>query len=159
MKGWFWWTAASCQIWVSQTVCVYDVKGGHQSFSPISVCWQCIVSNGHGGWFQPKVHYHLHCLGCITLQVVVTAPGHQDLNLFPIGRLISTSDASNEGGVICNLKEFDWLMIGRATVCAQEEEQRRKYCISAWGEPVLMHWKTKTWLPVSHVASCQTWSQ
>lgn len=54
-----------------------------------------------------EVHYHLHCLGCITLQVVVTAPGHQDVNLFPIGRLISTSDASNEGGVICNLKEFD----------------------------------------------------
>ncbi|KAF7643464.1 hypothetical protein LDENG_00239040 [Lucifuga dentata] len=56
----------------------------------------------------------------------MSAPGHQMVNLPPVGRLILTRDESDEGGVIRKLQELDGLMTGGAAVGVQGEEQRRK---------------------------------
>ncbi|CAB1422356.1 unnamed protein product [Pleuronectes platessa] len=47
----------------------------------------------------------------IELQVVLITPGHQMVNLPPVGGLIPTRDEPNESGVIRELKEFDGLVI------------------------------------------------
>jgi len=47
---------------------------------------------GGWGWVLLEVSYHIHCLESIELQVVLTAPGHQMVNLPPVGRLILTRD-------------------------------------------------------------------
>ncbi len=49
-----------------------------------------------------------------TLQVVLTAPGHQMVNLPPVGDY-----RSNESGVICKLQELDRPMTRCAAVCIQ----------------------------------------
>lgn len=54
-----------------------------------------------------EVHNNLHCLYNVELQVVLTAPGHQTVNLQPVGRPIPIKHESNEGGVVRKLKEFE----------------------------------------------------
>ena len=56
----------------------------------------------------------------------MVAPGHQMVNLPPVGRLASIRDESNEGGVARKLQELDRLVTGSAAVCVEREEQRRK---------------------------------
>ena len=42
-------------------------------------------------------------------QVVLTALGHQVVNLLPVGGLIPTRDESNQGGVFANFRSLtDW---------------------------------------------------
>ena len=58
------------------------------------------------GHFVPsQVYNHLHCFQSIYLQVVLTTPGHQIVNLPPVGGLIPTRDEPNEGDVVRELKE------------------------------------------------------
>lgn len=94
-----------------------------------------------------RAHYHLHYCGSIEVQVAVTAQGHQAVNLKPIGKLISTRDKPDEGGVICRLQELYGLVSGGAA-------------LSVHGEgPILSH----AW-PVSHdelkisVNTADSWS-
>jgi len=58
-----------------------------------------------GGVLQ--VHYHLHSFERVQLQVVVTAPDSQLLNLLSVSRLVSILDEADDCGVICKLQEFD----------------------------------------------------
>ena len=88
-----------------------------------SVDWG--VSQGDGGewgWVLSVVHNHLHCLESVELQVVLAAPGHQMVNLPPVGRLIPTRDEPDDGGVVCKLQELDRLVAGGAAVGVQGEE-------------------------------------
>ncbi len=62
------------------------------------------------------------CLYSIELQVVLTAPGHQMVNLPPADGLIPTRDEPNEGGVVRELQELDGLMSGGAAVGVQGVE-------------------------------------
>lgn len=94
-----------------------------------------------------RAHYHLHYCGSIEVQVAVTAQGHQAVSLKPIGKLISTRDKPDEGGVICRLQELYGLVSGGAA-------------LSVHGEgPILSH----AW-PVSHdelkisVNTADSWS-
>jgi len=61
-------------------------------------------------------------LESVALQVVLTAPGHQMVNLPHVGRLIPTRDYPNEGDVVHELQELDRLMTGGAGVRVQGEE-------------------------------------
>ena len=56
------------------------------------------------------------------MTTALTTPGHQMVNLPPVGGLIPTRDEPNEGGVIRELKEFDGLVTGGAAVGVQGEE-------------------------------------
>ncbi|CAB1417436.1 unnamed protein product [Pleuronectes platessa] len=78
------------------------------------------------GWVPSEVHNHLHCFQSIELQVVQITPGHQMVNLPPVGGLIPTREEPNEGGVISELKEFDGQVPGGAAVGIQGEEKRGK---------------------------------
>lgn len=64
----------------------------------------------NSGVNSPEVYHHLHCFKLsIKLQVVLTAPGHQMVNLTPVGRLIPLRNEPNEGGVIRNVSSLtDW---------------------------------------------------
>ena len=48
------------------------------------------------------------------------------VNLPPVGRLITTRDEPNEGGVVRELEELDGLVTGGAAVGVQGEEKRGK---------------------------------
>ncbi len=65
-----------------------------------------MVSGGSAGGFL-QVHYHLHSFERVQLQVVVTAPDSQLLNLLSVSRLVSVLDEADDCGVICKLQEFD----------------------------------------------------
>lgn len=54
-----------------------------------------------GGCILPETHNHLHYLESTELKVVLTAPGHQMVNISPVG---TTRDEPNEGGVTCELQ-------------------------------------------------------
>ncbi len=62
---------------------------------------------GECGGVSPEVHDHLHCFGRVQLQVVVTAPDSQLLNLLSVSRLVTVLDETDERGVICKLQKFD----------------------------------------------------
>jgi len=49
--------------------------------------WVGLASSG-----STTKYYDLHCLESVELQVVVTAPGHQMVNLPPVGAFIPTRD-------------------------------------------------------------------
>ena len=88
-----------------------------------SVNWG--VSQGDGaewGWVLSEIYNHLHCFQSIELQVVLSIPGHQMVDLPPVGGLIPIRDEPNEGGVIRELEEFDGLVTGGAAVGVQGEE-------------------------------------
>lgn len=57
-----------------------------------------------GGCILSESHNHLHYLESAELKVVLTAPGHQMVNSPPVGKLITTRDEPNEGGVNCELQ-------------------------------------------------------
>ena len=85
--------------------------------------WGVSQDDGGGwGWVPSEIYNHLHCFQSIELQVVQTTPGHQMVNLPPVGGLIPTRDEPNEGGVVRKLKEFDGLVTGGAAVGVQGEE-------------------------------------
>lgn len=56
-------------------------------------------------------------LAALRVQVVVTAPGHQTVNLIPLGA--SSPPVPNKVGVICKLQRFDGLVCGGAAVGVQ----------------------------------------
>ena len=51
----------------------------------------------------------------------MSAPGHQMVNLPPVGGLIPTRDEPDQGGVIRKLQELDGLVTGGAAVSVQGE--------------------------------------
>ena len=77
-------------------------------------------------FFPSVIHNQLHCLKSVELQVVLAVPGHQIVNLPPVGEPIYARDEPNEGGVIRKLQELEGLMTGGAAVGVQEEEQKGK---------------------------------
>lgn len=75
------------------------------------------VTQGDEGvwvWAIPEVLHHLHSFWTIFLQVVLTAPGHQMVNLLLVGKLISIRDESGEGSVIRKRQELDRHITGGA---------------------------------------------
>src|SRR4029434_5972955 len=92
-----------------------------------SVDWGVSQGDGVGrGWVLPEIDNHLHCFQCVELQIVLSTPGHQIVNLPPVGRLITTRDEPNEGGVVRELEELDGLVTGGAAVGVKGEEKRGK---------------------------------
>ncbi len=58
---------------------------------------------GESRGVSPEVHYHLYSFERVELQVVVTAPDSQLLNLLYVSRLVTILDEAND----CKLQEFD----------------------------------------------------
>lgn len=56
-----------------------------------------------GGCILSESHNHLHYFESIELKVVLTAPEHRVVKIPPVGKLITTRDEPNEGGVTCEL--------------------------------------------------------
>ncbi len=81
---------------------------------------------GESWGVSPEVHDHLHSFERFQLQVVVTAPDSQLLNLLSVSRLVSVLDETDDCGVICKLQEFDRGVFRGAVVGVEGEEQ--------WGE-------------------------
>ncbi len=86
----------------------------------------CPVSGRSAGGFPPEVYYHLHSFERVELQIVVTAPDSQLLNLLSVSRLVAVLDETGDCGVICNLQEFDRGVFRGAVICVEREKQ--------WGE-------------------------
>ncbi len=74
----------------------------------------------------PEVYDHLHCFERVELQVVVTAPDSQLLNLLSVSRLVSILDEADDCSVVRKLQELERGVIRCAVICVQGEEQ--------WGE-------------------------
>ncbi len=85
-----------------------------------------MVSEGSAGGVPPEVHHHLHSFECVELQVVVTAPDSQLLNLLSVSRLVSILDEADECGVVCIPQELDRGVFRCAVIGVAGEEQ--------WGE-------------------------
>ncbi len=71
----------------------------------------------------PEIYYHLHCFESVELQVVVTAPDSQLLNLLSVSRLVSVLDEADDCSVICKLQELDRGVFRCAVICVEGEEQ------------------------------------
>src|SRR4029434_5897364 len=92
-----------------------------------TVNWGVTQGDGVGrGWGLPEIDNHLHYFQSVELQVVLSTPAHQMINLPPVGGLIPTRDEPNEGGVVHELEELDGLVAGGAAVGVQGEEKRGK---------------------------------
>ncbi len=76
---------------------------------------------GGGGGGSPEVHYHLYSFEHVQLQVVVTAPDSQLLNLLFVSRLVTVLDEANDCSVICKLQEFDRGVFRGAVICVERE--------------------------------------
>ncbi len=85
-----------------------------------------MVSEGSAEGGPPEVYYRLHSFERFELQVVVTAPDSQLLNLLSVSRLVSILDEADECGVICKLQELDGGVFRCAVIGVEGEEQ--------WGE-------------------------
>jgi len=72
-----------------------------------------VMRVGGAGFFRKSTTISI--LESIELQVFLTTPGHQMVNLLHVGRL-------NEGGFIRKLQELDRLMTGGAGIRVQREE-------------------------------------
>ena len=92
-----------------------------------------------------EVHSHRHCFERVKLQVVVTAPGHQVVNLPPVGRLVAARDESDEGGVVHELQEFDGLVTGGTADRVREKSRGER--TQLWGDSVLMVRGSETCFP------------
>ncbi len=55
---------------------------------------------------SPEVHYHLYSFVRVQLQVVVTAPDRQLLNLLSVNRLITILNEADDFSVICNFRSL-----------------------------------------------------
>ncbi len=80
-----------------------------------------MVSGGRAGGVSPEVHYHLNSFERVQLQVVVTAPDSQLLNLLSVSRFVSVLDETDDCGVICKLQEFDRGVFIGAVICVERE--------------------------------------
>ncbi len=74
-------------------------------------------------WGFPEAHYHLYSFDHVQLQVVVTAPDSQLLNLLSLNRLVTVLDETNDRGVICKLQEFYRGLFRGAVICVEREDQ------------------------------------
>ncbi len=81
---------------------------------------------GESRGVSPEVNDHLHCFGCLKLQVVKTAPDSQLLNLQSVSTLVTVLNDADQCGVICKLQELDRGVFRCAVVGVEREEQ--------WGE-------------------------
>ncbi len=70
---------------------------------------------------SPEVYYHLYSVERVQLQVVVTAPDSQLLNLLSVSRLVSVLGETDDCGVICKLQEFDRGVSRGAVICVERE--------------------------------------
>ncbi len=80
-----------------------------------------IVSGGSAGGVSPEVHYHLYNFERVQLQVIVTAPDSQLLNLLSVSRLVSVLNETDDCGVICKLQEFERGVSRCAVICVERE--------------------------------------
>ncbi len=85
-----------------------------------------MVSGGRAGGVPSEVHDHLHSFVRVQLQVVVTAPDSQLLNLLSVNRLITVLNEADDFSVICKLQELDRGVFRCAVIGVQGEKQ--------WGE-------------------------
>ncbi len=81
-----------------------------------------MVSGRSAGGVPPEVYYHLHSFEHVELQIVVTAPDSQLLNLLSVSRLVTVLDETDDCGVICNLQEFDRGVFRGAVICVEREK-------------------------------------
>ncbi len=76
-------------------------------------CLHCSHSTVHDvewdetRWVSPEVHDYLHCFDPVELQVVVTTPESQLLNLLSVSRLATILNEADKCSVICDLQELD----------------------------------------------------
>ncbi len=75
---------------------------------------------------SPEVHYHLYSVVRVQLQVVVTAPDSQLLNLLSVNRLITVLNEADDFSVICKLQELDRGVFRGEVIYVEREYQ--------WGE-------------------------
>ncbi len=83
-------------------------------------CSHSAVHDGEWGENRggsPEVHDHLYCFERVQLQVVMTAPDCQLLNLLSVSRLVSVLDETDDCGVICKLQELDRGVFRCAVIC------------------------------------------
>lgn len=85
--------------------------GSQETEGVHNINWGVTQDDGRRwGWVLPEVFHHLHCFHSVELKVVLTAPGHQMVNLPPVDKLIHLRDGPNESGVIHKLQQFDGLV-------------------------------------------------
>ncbi len=82
-----------------------------------------VVSGGSAGGFLLKSTIIFTVLERVKLQVVVTAPDSQLLNLLSVSKLASILDESNGCGVICKLQEFDRGVSRGVVICVERESR------------------------------------
>ena len=58
---------------------------------------------GQGGQLPPEIHRHLHSLGWIQLQLVLTTSDDRLIHLVPVGGLLAVLDEDDERCVVCKL--------------------------------------------------------
>ncbi len=87
-------------------------------------CSHSAVHDGEWGecrGVSPEVHYHLYSFERVQLQVVVTAPDSQLLNLLSVSSLVSVLDETDDCGVICKFQEFGRGVFRCAVICVESE--------------------------------------
>ncbi len=90
-------------------------------------CLHCSHNAVHDGeWGEsrgvsPEVHDHLYSFEHVKLQVAVTAPDSQLLNLLSVSRIVSVLDEADQCGVICKLQKFDRGVFRCAVVGVERE--------------------------------------
>ena len=109
----------------------------------VHFCW------GYAGQVPPEMHFHLHSLGQIQLQVLLTTPDDMSVHLMPVGRLIiildEVDDFSNCQTVIFKLYTFHRWVMGCAVVGVERESSRER--THSWGAPVPMERMLEKMLP------------
>ncbi len=78
---------------------------------------------GESRGVSPEVYYHLHCFERVELQVVVTAPDRQLLNLLSVSRLVSVLDEADDCSVVRKLQELDRGVFRCAVIRVEGEDQ------------------------------------
>ena len=95
--GWTWWW--QWRSAPSSSLAGWTSSAATGRTSSVVLFWCSAPILGPGWWWCPGSrlgsHTHLHCLYSIKLQVVLAAPGHQMVNLPPVGGLIPARDELN----------------------------------------------------------------
>ena len=82
------------------------IESRNLKFSTVNTGLLRTVSGGKVGGVFSQVHYHLHSLERVELQVDLTVPDHQLIHFLLICRLVTILDETNNCGVVCKLQEL-----------------------------------------------------
>ncbi len=117
-----WWTFL--QMYCIFCISLHVLRDGGSQEPEWLHCSHSVVHDGKWGesrGVSPEVHYHLHSFERVKLQVIVTAPDSQLLNLLSVSRFVSVLEETDDCGVICKLQKLDRGVFRCAVICVEIE--------------------------------------